>query len=101
MKVVNVGHDGLILAEYNGRRYAFHKDIPVDIDPKVYNEIIVSGFVNTQDIIPVAEPLEESNPEESTEEEKEQIESEVDVKEEETYTGPTPRIKKVKGRKRK
>jgi hypothetical protein len=53
MLVVNVGHDKLILTEYDGVRYAFHKGIPVEIDAKVYNEIILSGHVNAQDIVPV------------------------------------------------
>jgi hypothetical protein len=97
MKVVNVGHDNLILTEYNGIRFAFHKGIPVEIEPRVYNEIIVSGFVNAQDIIPVAETEVKVDSEETSEDEEEQIESEVEA--EETYTGPTPKVKKLKRKK--
>ena len=56
MRVVNKGHDGCILTEYNGKKYAFYKDVPVEISSEIYNNIVTSGYINAQDIRIYEEP---------------------------------------------
>ena len=65
MLVVNKGKDNLILTDYNGKRYAFHKDMPIEISPEVYNSIILSGHISATDIVPVLEKQEEEKPAET------------------------------------
>jgi len=60
MLVKNVGHEGLILTEFNGKRYCFPKGMPVEISSEIYNLIIQSGHINAQDIVPF-EPKVEVN----------------------------------------
>lgn len=59
MLVKNVGHEGLILTEFNGKRYCFPKGKPVEISSEIYNLIIQSGHINAQDITPCAEESQE------------------------------------------
>jgi hypothetical protein len=59
MLVKNVGHEGLILTEFNGKRYCFPKGTPVEISSEIYNLIIQSGHINAQDITPCAEETQE------------------------------------------
>ena len=51
MLVVNISHDPLVITEYNGKRYCFRKGFPIDIDPKVYNNIILSGHISAEEIV--------------------------------------------------
>ena len=43
MKVVYTGHDNILLADYNGKRYGFRKNIPLDVPQEVFNHIMSSG----------------------------------------------------------
>lgn len=52
MQVVYTGNDPLVLTEYNGKRYVFRKNIPVEIDPKIYNEIVLSRHVTASEVVP-------------------------------------------------
>jgi len=51
MLVVNLSHDPLILTEYNGKKFCFRKNVPVEIEPKVYNNIILSGHISAEEIV--------------------------------------------------
>ncbi len=65
MFVKNVSHDRLILTDYNGKRFVFRIGIPVEMNPEVYNAIILSGHINAQDIV-VCEPEKEKEVEKET-----------------------------------
>lgn len=65
MKVVNRGHNGVILTEYNGKKYCFYKDIPVEINQAVYNDIVLSGHVSAQDVVLYEEPKVVEKPKET------------------------------------
>jgi len=55
MLVKYIGHDPLLLTEFNGKRFAFHKGVPVEITPEVYNNIILSGHISAAEVIPCEE----------------------------------------------
>ena len=65
MKVVNRGHEGCILTEYNGRKYCFYKDIPIEISPEVYDNLKDSGHISAQDIRIYEEPKVVEKPKET------------------------------------
>ena len=56
MLVVYRGHDPVLLTDYNGTTYAFHKDIPIEIAPEIYNNIIQSGHISATDVVPCEAP---------------------------------------------
>jgi hypothetical protein len=66
MLVVNTKHT-LILTDYNGKRYAFYPGKPVDISTEIYQDIVRSGHINSDDIMPYAEPPMEAKQEEEIE----------------------------------
>jgi translation elongation factor EF-4 len=45
------GHGNLLLTEYNGIRYAFHKGIPAEITQEVYNNMRDSGHIDMQELV--------------------------------------------------
>jgi hypothetical protein len=51
-----IGHDPLLLTEYNGKKYVFHKNKPVEIDEKIFKEIILSGHISSAEVVAVEEP---------------------------------------------
>jgi len=65
MLVQYVGHDPLLLTEYNGKKYAFHKNQPVEIDEKIFKEIILSGHISSIDVVVVETPLVAEKPKET------------------------------------
>jgi hypothetical protein len=65
MRVQYVGHDPLLLTEYNGKKYAFHKNQPVEIDEKIFKEIILSGHISSADVVVVEEPKVAEKPKET------------------------------------
>lgn len=58
MLVINKGREKLLLTDYDGKRYAFHQGVPVEISPEIYNAIILSGHISAQDIVPYEAPKE-------------------------------------------
>ena len=56
MFVKNVGKDPVILTEYNGKRFCFPRGVIVEISAEIYNNIILSGFINAQDVRPIDTP---------------------------------------------
>ncbi len=73
MWVVFIGHDKVLLTEYNNTRYAFFKDIPVEISPEVYNTIVLSRHINASEVIPCEAPVTEKPKETIVEKTKEKI----------------------------
>ena len=59
MRVKFIGHDSLLLTEYNGKRYAFHKNVPVEITSEIYNNIILSGHISASEVVLCEEPKKE------------------------------------------
>jgi hypothetical protein len=53
MFVCNISHDGLIITEYNGKRFVFKRNIPVEIDHAIYQNILLSGHISASEIVPV------------------------------------------------
>ena len=66
MLVKYIGHDPLLLTEYNGKKYAFHKNQPIEIDEKIFKEIILSGHISSiDDVVVVEEPKVVEKPKET------------------------------------
>ena len=65
MFVINKSHDGCILTEYNGKKYCFYKDIPVEISPEIYNNILMSGHISAQEVVICEEPKVVEKPKET------------------------------------
>jgi len=65
MLVKYIGHDPLLLTEYNGKKYAFHKNQPVEIDEKIFKEIILSGHISSVDVVVVETPKVVEKPKET------------------------------------
>jgi hypothetical protein len=57
MLVKNIGSSPVLICDYNGKRYAFHRGIPVEITPEIYNSIIQSGHVTATEVVPVERPV--------------------------------------------
>jgi len=62
MKVVFLGHSKALMTDFDGKRYCFEKRIPIDIPSKVYDEIILSGHTDAQELRPVEEEVTEEQP---------------------------------------
>lgn len=56
IKVMNGGHNDVLLCDYNGQRYSFPKGKPVEVSVEVYNYIIRSGNVDAVDLQVYREP---------------------------------------------
>ncbi len=56
MLVQNIGSSPVLICDYNGKRYAFHRLKPVEITPEIYNSIIQSGHVTATEVTPVERP---------------------------------------------
>lgn len=52
---------GILMTDYNGKRYCFEKDKTVDIPDEVYNSIVLSEHVDALGLQPVKQEI---NPEE-------------------------------------
>jgi len=52
MFVVNISHDNLIITEFNGKRFVFRRNIPVEISPEMYQNILLSGHISAAEIVP-------------------------------------------------
>lgn len=50
MLIVYKGNSGLIMTDYNGKRYCFYKNIPVDVPKEVYDYVIASGAIELKDL---------------------------------------------------
>ena len=57
MKCIYVGHDDVLLTDYNGKRYAFPKKKPVEVPTEVYNHMIRSGNVEAEYLKVYEEPV--------------------------------------------
>ncbi len=62
MFVKYIGHDPLLLTEFNGKRFAFHRNKPVEITPQVYNEIILSKHISASEVVPCEPPVSVKSP---------------------------------------
>ncbi len=85
MLVVNISNSNVILTDHDGKRYAFHRNIPVEISPDVYNAIIQSKHIDATDIIPYQHP---------------EIADEENIAEDKFYS-EAPEEKKKRGRPRR
>jgi len=52
MQVVNISHDNLIITEFNGKRFVFRRNIPVEISPEMYQNILLSKHISAAEIVP-------------------------------------------------
>ena len=50
MFVIYRGNAGLIMTDYNGKRYCFTKGIPVDVPKEVYDYIIDTGAIEAKEL---------------------------------------------------
>lgn len=57
MEVVYTGRDSCLMTDYNGKRYCFHKNKPVNISPELYQAIILSGHVSASEVMPYERPI--------------------------------------------
>lgn len=57
MWVMYKGHDDVLLTDYNGRRYTFPKNKPVEVPPEVYNNMVRSRCVETFDLTVCEAPI--------------------------------------------
>lgn len=57
MWVMYKGHDDVLLTDYNGRRYTFPKNKPVEVPPEVYNNMVRSRCVETFDLTVCDAPI--------------------------------------------
>lgn len=70
MLVKNIGNAPVLICDYNGKRFAFHRGVPVEITPEIYNSIIQSGHITATEVTPVEaeklveKPVEEKKPKE-------------------------------------
>ena len=63
MHVKYIGHDKAILADYNGKRYCFYRNQPVEISSEVYNYISSSALIEAEEFVVVEEkPIEVVTP---------------------------------------
>ena len=56
IKVVFRGHNDCLLTDYNGKRFCFRKNIPVEVDEEVFKNIIQSHNVDAYDLQVYSEP---------------------------------------------
>jgi len=56
VKVIFKGHNDVLLSDYNSRRYAFHKNVPQEVDEAVYKHMVQSGNVDAFDLQIYQEP---------------------------------------------
>ena len=61
MKVIYVGHDDVLLTDYNGKRYAFPKNKSVEILPEIYSHMILSRNVEAEYLKVYEEPQKQEN----------------------------------------
>ena len=64
MFVTYVGHDRVVMTDYNGKRYSFEKNVPKEIPEEVYKSILLSGHISAMDFKQVEAPKEQSKEEE-------------------------------------
>ncbi len=66
MQVINISHDNLIITEFNGKRFVFRRNVPVEISPEMYQGILLSKHISAAEIIPletnknIPEPVKET-----------------------------------------
>lgn len=65
LKVKFVGHGTVLLTDFNGKRYAFAKGIPVEISQEIYNNMRDSGHIDIQDLVICEEKVKEEKPKET------------------------------------
>lgn len=73
MRVKFIGHGKLLLTDFDGVRYAFYKDTPVEISQEIYNNMRDSGHIDMQDLAICEEKLAEAKKETVVEKIKEVI----------------------------
>ena len=61
IKVIFKGHTDVILCDYNGQRYSFPKEKPVEVPSEVYNYVVRSGNVDAVDLQVYEEPVKEND----------------------------------------
>ena len=65
MLVVFKGKSKCLMTDYNGKRYCFEKNKPIEISDELYKHIILSEHIESAELCPVSE-LPKPEPEESS-----------------------------------